>query len=296
MGARQRVTESFVGGLRFAEGPRWHDGRLWFSDQHGLAVFSAGEDGDLHREVEVPGQPSGLGWLPDGRLLIVSMRDRRLLRLEPDGTLVAHGELSPWATFHANDMVVSADGRSYAGNFGFDLDALMDGEPVELRTAAMVRVDPDGSSHLAAEDLAFPNGTVLFPDGATLVVAESMGWRLTAFDVAADGSLGRRRVWAAFPAFGEEGSVSPDGCCLDAEGCIWVANAMAPECLRVAEGGDIVDRVATGQNAYACMLGGADRTTLYCCTAPTSHAAELTTQRSGRIEQVRVDVPGAGLP
>jgi sugar lactone lactonase YvrE len=154
----------------------------------------------------------------------------------------------------------------------------------------MIRVDPDGTATEAAADLSFPNGTVITPDGRTLVVAESMGSRLTAFDVAPDGSLSGRREWAALAG------IAPDGICLDAEGCIWVANAFGAECVRVAEGGEIVDRVATSQNAYACMLGGADRTTLYCVTAPTSDADERRAEAAGKIEQVRVDVPGAGLP
>jgi sugar lactone lactonase YvrE len=224
-------------------------------------------------------------------LLIASRLDRTVLRIEPDGTLVRHGGLEPWATFQANDMVVSADGRAYAGNFGFDLDAFMAGDATARpRTTSLVRVDPDGTSHEAAGDLAFPNGTVITPDGRTLIVAESFGFRLSAFDVADDGSLSGRRVWAELPG------VAPDGICLDADGCVWVANAAGPECLRVAEGGEVVGRVQTSQNCYACMLGGDDRRTLFLVTAPTSDAHEAAGARRGRIEQVRVGVPGAGLP
>jgi sugar lactone lactonase YvrE len=283
------TTRPFLDGLTFGEGPRWHEGRLWYSDFYDEAVFSAGPDGDRRREVDVAGRPSGLGWLPDGRLLVVSMLERAVKRLEPDGTLVHHGDLTPWATFHGNDMVVAADGRAYAGNFGFDLEALARGEGA-LTTTSLVRVDPDGTSHEAAADLSFPNGTVIFPDGKTLVVGESMGGRLTAFDLAADGSLSGRRVWA------ELEGCAPDGSCLDAEGCIWVANAAARECRRVAEGGEVLERVETTQYCYACALGGEDRRTLYCLTAPGSLEGEVAGQRAGRIEQVTVSVPGAGLP
>jgi sugar lactone lactonase YvrE len=284
-----RTTERFVDGLRFGEAPRWHEGRLWYSDFFEGAVFSAGPSGDRRRELDVGGRPSGLGWLPDGRLLVVSMLERVVLRREHDGVLVRHGDLAPWATFHGNDMVVTADGRAYVGNFGFDLTAFFDGE-VEPRTTSLVRIDPDGSSHEAAPDLSFPNGSVLFPDARTLVVAETLATRLTAFDVALDGALSGRRTWAELP------QCAPDGICLDAEGCVWVANALAAECLRVAEGGEIVDRVVTSQPCFACMLGGTDRRTLYCVTSPTSDEREVRDRRDGRVEQVAADVPGAGLP
>ncbi len=283
------TAEPFLEGLHFGEGPRWHEGRLWYSDFFDEAVFSAGPDGDRRREVDVPGRPSGIGWLPDGRMLVVSMTERAVKRLEPDGTLVHHGDLTPWATFHGNDMVVASDGRAYAGNFGFDLEAAALGQG-RFRTTSLVRVDPDGTSCEAAPDLAFPNGTVIFPDGRTLVVAESAGARLTAFDVGADGSLSQRRVWA------ELDGCAPDGICLDADGCIWVANALGAECRRVAQGGDVVDRVETSQFCYACTLGGPDRRTLYCLTAPGSLEAEVAGKRAGRVERAQVGTPGAGLP
>jgi sugar lactone lactonase YvrE len=283
-------TEPFVDGLHFGESPRWHGGRLWYSDFFDGAVFSVGPGGgDRRREAEVPGRPSGSGWLPDGRLLVVSMIDRVVLRREPDGTLVPHGDLRPWATFHGNDMVVDAGGRAYVGNFGFDLYAFTDGQ-AEFQKASMVRIDPDGTATEAAPALSFPNGTVLFPDGRTLVVAESFATRLTAFEVSADGSLSNRRVWAQL------GDCGPDGICLDAGGCIWVANALGSDCRRVAEGGEVVERVVTSQPCFACMLGGDDRRTLYCVTAPSSAEREVAGTRNGRIEQARVVVPGAGLP
>jgi sugar lactone lactonase YvrE len=292
-----RQSEPFVDDLCFSESPRWHDGRLWFSDFYDSAVYSVDPAGRRRQEVDVPGQPGGLGWLPDGRLLVASRLERLVYRLEPDGALVLHGQLRPWATFHANDMVVSAEGRAYVGNFGFDLDAAS-GErewediatPGGHDTAVLVRVDPDGTSHLAAEELSFPNGSVITPEGRTLIVAESLAARLSAFTVAADGTLSDRRVWAG------TGTAAPDGICLDAEGGVWVANARAAECLRLAEGGRVLDRVVTSQRCFACMLGGEDRRTLYCVTAPADTSEGPGADRGGRIEAVVVPVPGAGLP
>jgi sugar lactone lactonase YvrE len=280
----ERATTILVEGLRFPEGPRWHDGRLWCSDQHDRRVLAVSTDGTVEPIVEVPRGPSGLGWLPDGRMLVVSMEDRRLLRLDTDG-LTEVADLSALATWHCNDMVVDASGRAYVGNFGFDLDGHADVVP-----AAMVRVDVDGSVHLAVADLRFPNGTVITPDGATLVVGESYGGCLTAFDVGPDGGLSNRREWAKLV-----GAV-PDGICLDAEGAIWSACPLTGRVLRVREGGEVTDEVHVERNgAYACMLGGVDRTTLFVCTADTSDP-EHTGDRRGAIEVCDVEVPGAGLP
>jgi sugar lactone lactonase YvrE len=271
-------------GLYFPEGPRWHDGRLWFSDMHGHRVMSVGLDGVSRVVVEVPAAPSGLGWLPDGRLLVVSMEDRKLLRLDADGLHVV-ADLSPWATFHCNDMVVDAQGRAYVGNFGFDLYA---GTPPV--GAAIVLVLPNGTARVAAHDLMFPNGTVITPDGRTLIVGESYGPRLTAFDVQPDGSLTNRRVWAPLQ------SAVPDGICLDAEGAVWMASPLSAEVLRVHEGGAVSERVAVSTQAFACMLGGPQRRHLFICTATSGDPAVAREKRDGRIEVVEVDVPGAGLP
>jgi|SRR5690606_19938684 len=271
-------------GLHFPEGPRWHDGRLWFSDFYDHEVVAVDLDGRRETIVRVPEQPSGLGWLPDGRLLVVSMKDRKVMRLDPDG-LVVHADLGQLAAFHCNDMVVDADGRAYVGNFGFNHYA---GE--EPKGAALIRVEPDGTAAVAAEGLMFPNGTVITPDGGTLIVGETRGKRLTAFDRAADGTLSNQRLWANLdPHY-------PDGICLDDEGAVWVADPRNNVVLRVREGGKILDRISTGElGAFACMLGGEDRRTLFVCTAEMSGpgAAEI---RSGRIECARVSVAGAGLP
>jgi len=278
--------EVLLEGLRFGEGPRWHDGRLWLSDMHAGVVLAVDEQGSAEEIVRVPGECSGLGWRPDGTLLIVSMTDRKLVALDASvpGRLRDVADLSPFATFHCNDMVVDAAGRAYVGNFGFDLHAKQ--KPC---LANMLLVDEGDRVRVAASDLSFPNGTVITPDGRTLVVGESFAARLTAFDVADDGSLSHRRVWAQL-----EGAV-PDGICLDEAGAIWVASPVSGECLRVKEGGEVTHRVAVEGQAYACMLGGADRRTLFICTAPDSDPAK-TRQREGRVVTVRVDVPGAGLP
>jgi sugar lactone lactonase YvrE len=189
-------------------------------------------------------------------------------------------------------MVVAADGQAYAGNFGFDLDGLYDGrvDASDIAPTSIIRVDPDGTSREAADGINFPNGTVITEDGATLIVAESLGGRLTAFDREPDGSLTNRREWAPLPR------VAPDGICLCEDNTVWVANALGSECIRVAEGGEIVERVTTSMNCFACMLGDDDRRTLYLVTAPTSHDSKAKAARNGAIEKVRSTVPGAGRP
>ena len=285
-------AEMFLEGLYFGECPRWHEGRLWYSDFFDHAVFSVSPEGDRRTEVDFDGEPAGLGWLPDGRLLINSRLDRAVIRREPDGSLVRHGDLTPWATWHANDMVVASNGQAYCGNFGFDLDGLYNGtvEASAIKPTSLIRVDPDGTSCEAAGDIAFPNGTVITDDDATLIIAESMGGKLTAFDRQGDGTLTNRRQWAALPG------IAPDGICLCADGTIWVANALGAECVRVAEGGEILERVATSRGCFACMLGDDDRQTLYLVTAESSDANKARLERNGALERVRTSVPGAGLP
>lgn len=284
-------------GLYFGEGPRWHDDRLYFSDFFDHAVKSVDLDGKVDTVLEMDGQPSGLGWLPDGRMLVVSMLDRKLLRVEPDGTVAEHADLSGIATFDCNDMVVDAHGRAYVGNFGFDLHAFMHEHGVEgvftepgPPRAALARVDPDGTVSVAAEDLKFPNGTVITPDGRTMIIAETLGLRLTAFDIDSDGSLHNRRVWA------DLGARPPDGICLDADGNVWVAHPLEPVCFLVSEGGGIVAELDTGQPAFACMLGGPHRRHLFILTAVTSVPDEAAKERTGRVLVTEVPVPGAGLP
>jgi sugar lactone lactonase YvrE len=277
---------TLLDGLAFPEGPRFRDGRLWFSDQHDHRVVAMTPDGRAETVVEVPQQPSGLGWLPDGSMLVVSMLDRRVLRLA-DGALTLHADLAALAPSTCNDMVVDRRGRAYVGNFGFDIYT---GETP--RTTTLVAVDADGTAWVAADELGFPNGTVVTADGRTLIVGESMGGRLTAFDVGDDGRLTNRRVWASL---GEHGAV-PDGICLDAEGAIWVACPVSHRCLRVAEGGALLDEVDVGRGTYACTLGGDDGRTLFVCAADAHTPDEARAARAGRIEALRVDVPGGGSP
>jgi sugar lactone lactonase YvrE len=279
------ALDTLLDGLVFGEGPRWHDGRLWLSDMHAHTVLAVDLDGKREDVLEVAGKPSGLGWLPDGRLLVVSMDDRRLLRREANGKLVTHADLSRFASHPCNDMVVDAKGRAFVGNFGFDLHGRE-----KPRATCLVRVDPDGSAAVAAEEMRFPNGSVITPDGRTLIVGESFGACLTAFTIGADGALSARREWAKL-----EGAV-PDGICLDAENAVWVASPVSKEVLRVREGGAVTHRIPAGRMAIACMLGGNDRRTLFVLTADVLEPEECVAKRSARVETVRVDVPGAGLP
>ncbi|HEY5071329.1 MAG TPA: SMP-30/gluconolactonase/LRE family protein [Caulobacteraceae bacterium] len=279
------TLRTLLDGLAFPEGPRWRAGELFFSDMHAHEVLAMTPAGERRTVFRHDGPVSGLGWLPDGRMLIVSMADRRLLRLEADGRASVHADVSGIAAHNANDMVVDAHGRAFVGNFGFVYPG---GEP---KAARLARADPDGSVREAADGLMFPNGTVITPDGRTLVVAESFAGRLTAFDVGADGALSNRREWARL-----EGGAVPDGICLDAEGAIWIASPMTNEALRVREGGEVTRRVKTDRGAFACMLGGEDRRTLFLLTAQGSDPEKCQALRTGRIEAIGVEVPGAGLP
>lgn len=284
-GERSEDFEVRLQGLAFPECPRWHDGRLWFSDMHAGSVHRLDAEGNVEHVVDVPGGPGGIGWLPDGRLLVVSMRDRKILRLDPDG-LQVHADLASYGEGNANDMVVDSLGRAYVGNYGFDADAGEDEKPTSL-----LLVEPKGRVHVVAEALHFPNGMVISDDGRTLIVAESYAQRLTAFDIEADGWLTNARVWADLRPN------VPDGICLDAEGAVWIADPVFHQVFRVVEGGNVTDAYALGdRGAFACMLGGGERTVLYVCTAHSSDPAQTITEKGGCIEAHPTSVPGAGLP
>ena len=290
-----RETRVLAGGIYFGEGPRWRDGRLWFSDFYAQAVKSVSLAGDLRTELEIDDRPSGLGWMPDGSMLIVSMTRRQLLRRWTDGRISVHADLNGLADFHCNDMVVDEAGRAFVGNFGFDLDAAITARGVESvladhPTAKLACVSPDGAVRVAASDMHFPNGSVITPDGKTLIVGETLGARLTAFDVGPDGALSGRRVWAMTQPR------PPDGIALDAAGAIWIANPIAPECARIAEGGEVLEVIDTGQPCYACMLGGDDGRTLFMLTAATSLAHEAAASATGKLLIATVEVPHAGRP
>ena len=273
-------------GFIFLEGPRWHDGELWFSDMWDHKVKRMSPRGEITTVVTVPERPSGLGFLPDGTALIVSMANRTVYRLE-NGALVEHAALGDAVGGDVNDLIVDSAGRAYVGNFGYDL--FNEEEP---RNATLVLIEPDGSHRVVADDLSFPNGMVLTNDGAGLVVAETFGHCLTAFDRKADGSLTNRRVFA------ELGDYTPDGICLDIEGGIWVASFMTGDFIRVVDGGEITDKfsVGPGKAAVACQIGGPDNRTLYCLTFEGEIADIAKLERRARIETVTVAIPGAGSP
>lgn len=272
-------------GLWFTEGPRWHDGALYFSDMHGRAIWRLTPEGKASKVAELSDEVSGLGWLPDGTMLAVSMSRRHLLRVLPSGVEIA-ADLSSHVANPINDMVIDRQGRAYVGGFGFNL---FSGE--EPRTTGLLCVEPNGRVREVADELHFPNGMVITPDGKTLIVGETLGARLTAFEIQPDGTLTNRRVFAAI-----EGLI-PDGICLDGEGAVWVAWPGSNKVIRVLEGGEIADTIELpGRHAYACMLGGADRRDLYMCTALGHMPDVIKAKPEGKIEVTRVDVPGAGLP
>jgi sugar lactone lactonase YvrE len=272
-------------GFGFVEGPRWHDGRLFFSDMGSKQVLTVDLGGEVEEVCVVEGRPSGIGWLPDGRMLVVSISDRRIVRLEPDGGLAEHADISGLASAPCNDMVVDGRGNAYVGNPGYD----MRNPPSPLPAAELVLVRPDGSAQVVDRSVMFPNGSAVTPDGRTLIVAETMGGRLSAFDIGEDGTLSNRRTYADLP------DRSPDGIALDAEGAVWVADATGTACVRVLEGGEVTDVVDTGRGCFACALGGPDRTTLFLLTGE-GFSGEAIRKRTGAIETVDVAVPGAGLP
>lgn len=297
----ERSISTLLTGGGFFEGPRWRDGTWWVSDFYRHTVSRVAPDGTETVVVEVEAQPSGLGWLPDGTLVISSMKDHKVLRFV-DGALEVLADLTGLVGGHLNDLVVDSQGRAYVGNFGFDL---MGGGAPER--ADLIRVDVDGTVTVVATDLDFPNGSVITPDGSTLIVGETTGNRYTAFTIGPDGSLLERRTWASFgpspegDSFGDRLAgirVAPDGCSLDAEGHIWAADALGNRVVRVAAGGEIVEEIAgpDGLGVYACQLGGPDGTTLLMCCAPDFFEHNRSVAREAILATVEVDVPHAGLP
>jgi sugar lactone lactonase YvrE len=298
----ERRLETLLEGGAFFEGPRWRDGRWWVSDFYRHLVLTVDPSGKSEEVMTVEQQPSGLGWMPDGSLLVVSMKDHRVLRRSPDGELSEHADISEHCGGNANDMVVDGEGRAYVGNFGFDL--MGGGHPA---TANLVRVDPDGSATVAADDLRFPNGSVITPDGKTLIVGETAGARYTAFTIGGEGALSDRRIWGQMGFAPELGPLEetipqleygPDGCGLDAEGHIWSADSIRGRCGRIASGGEIVEEIKApeGLGFFACMLGGDDGRTLLICAAPDFLEHNRAQAREAVLLTTTVDVPHAGLP
>ncbi|RAU94652.1 SMP-30/gluconolactonase/LRE family protein [Mycolicibacter senuensis] len=266
-----------AGGFCFGEGPRWFEGLLWFSDMLGEAVHTV----DLHGSmttVALPGRtPSGLGFRPDGSLLIASAHDRQVLCYDGDAISTV-ADLSELAPADLGDMVIDTAGRCYIGSQAYS-------------GGVIVRVDPDGGVHTVATDLDFPNGMVITPDGGTLIVAESIGRRLTAFTVGADGGLGDRRVFAD----GLDGP--PDGITLDAAGGVWTSMTLANQFERITRGGTVTQRIDVGERAaIACMLGGPKRRTLFLLSSTDAYPKRLIGTRESHVDTVTVEIPGAGLP
>ena len=251
---------------------------------HAGQVMTCNLAGQIETVVEVAGLPSGLGWLPDGQLLIVSMKDRRVLRYDGQ-RLQEHADLADLAGCDCNDMVVDALGRAYVGHFGFDVN---EGRP--FAHAELILVSPEGEPSVVARELKFPNGSVITDGGRTLVVCETFASRLSAFDIAADGSLGPRRDWAVVTG------TAPDGCCLDAEGAIWFASPLSREVVRVREGGEVCARIDLGRMGIACQLGGPEGRHLFILSSGSTLPAMCVEKRDARIEVCEVDVPGAGSP
>ena len=270
-------------GFAFIEGPRWYGGALWFSDMYDEAVYRMVPGTAPERVVAVPQQPSGLGWLPNGDLLIASMLDRQVLRYTGSKALLPYADLSAIAERRINDMLVDSQGRAWVGNFGFDLS---EGEAVLPGTLA--RIDINGSVHAAAGDLLFANGMTLLNGGSVLVVAETYKGCLTAFDISSTSELINRRIWAVLP----EGAV-PDGICADTEGAIWAASPTTGSVLRLREGGAVLDSIETGRQAIACALGGPEGDTLFISSAVATKRQACRDALTSRIDAYRVSVPVA---
>ena len=282
------MPDVLLTGLGFGESPRWHEGRLWFSDMGTNELSAVDTGGDREVIATIPGMPMGSGWLPepDGRMLIVSSRDGKLLRREPDGSLVLYCDLAVLDPHPWSDMAVDSRGNAYIGNIGFDFPG---GAPAP---GILALVTPGGTARQVANGLQFPNGIAITPDNRTLIVAESYASRLTAYDIAADGTLSGRRVWA------ELDNAAPDGICLDAEGAIWYADVPNRHCVRVREGGELLATVALDRGCFACILGGADGRTLFIVAAEFAGPASFApgAPRTGQVVTVPAPAPGAGWP
>lgn len=278
--------EIVASGFIFPECPRWRDGALWFSDCHDGKVIRLDPSGAVLESFELPGKPAGIGFLPGGDMLIVSIGELAVYRRDAAGVLHEHADLSGVHRVHTNDMTVDLHGNAYVGEIGFHMSS------EEPRDTVVALVRPDGSVKVAGGPVLTPNGAVISPDGNTFIVGESLGRRLAAFDIAADGTLANRRLFAQL-----DDLEIPDGICLDAEGCIWSTAPFAASVLRVSPTEGVIERIGfEDTRPYACMLGGEDRRDLYICCAPDHDPAKTTPVRQGQIRRLRVEVPGAGLP
>ncbi|HLZ85435.1 MAG TPA: SMP-30/gluconolactonase/LRE family protein [Caulobacteraceae bacterium] len=276
MAATRTVTPApalLVGGRGLVESPRWHDGRLWFADWTAGEILALAADGGPEVKARAPAPPLSFDFLPDGAMIVVSAREGRLLRQSPGGGLQPYAELAPLAEGLWNEIVIDGRGNAYVNG------------------GCLALVTPDGRARALADGFAFPNGMAITPDNRTLIIAESHGRRLTAFDIAADGALGGRRVWA------DLGDGFPDGICIDGEGCVWYADVPGRRCVRVREGGEVVATVTLDRGGFACMLGGPERRTLYITAAQWFGMDRMGEMAgTGQVVSLEVDVPGAGWP
>jgi sugar lactone lactonase YvrE len=278
--------QTLMTGIVFGEQPRWHEGRLWFADWGGPEVVAVDLEGNSQTILRVPSFPCCPDWLPNGRLVVTSGREGLLLRREPDGSLVTHADLNDVSNHGYNELVVDGRGNAYLNGPGFDL---MAGE--EFAPGLIALATPDGSARQVADGLAFPNGMLVTPDNATLIVAESYAKRLTAFDIAADGALSNRRVWA------DLGDGIPDGICLDAEGAVWYGDVPNRRCVRVREGGEVLQTIELDRGCFACALGGPGGTTLFMmATEWNGPEGMFTGPRTGQVLTVGAPSPRAGFP
>ena len=275
-------------GLKFTESPRWHNGKLWFLDIHDKRIKTVDLSGSVATVLEVPFLPNAFGLTPEGTFVVGDAFQRRIYRME--GTVLKQvADISNVTTFCLSDGIVDAKSRLYVGDIGYNF---LDPAARPVETCVIVLVGTDGRASVVADKLFFPNGMVITPDGRTLIVGETLGHRLTAFDIKEDGSLGNRRVWAQLPS-----SVSPDGICLDAEGGVWCANPEGEDSVvRVREGGEITDRIRVATHAYAVMLGGPQRRHLFISTSGSHDPAEIHRNPSASLQIAEVAVPGAGIP
>ncbi len=297
-----RQFETLHSGGGFFESPRWHDGKWFVSDFYHHEIISLTEDGNVKVEMTVENQPSGIGWLPDGSMLVVSMKDHCILRKAMDGSIAVHARLSSYCNGPLNDLVVDSKGNAWVGDFGFDLMNFQDPSPTNL-----VLVKPNGETTVVATEMLFPNGMVIIDDENTLVVGETLGCRYTAFDINDDGSLSNRRVFAQLaptPTIGTfndvlpQIAVAPDGCCVDSDGNLWIADALGNRLLHITEGAEILEEIKApeGLGFFACMLGGSDGKTLLACAAPDFMEANRILSDDAVLLVTTVETAHGGKP
>jgi len=279
-------VQTLLTGIAMGESPRWHEQRLWFSDWGAQEIITVDPNGNSEVVVRVPfGLPFSIDWLPDGRLLVVSGRDGLLLRRERDGSLVTHTDLRSLAQGW-NEIVVDGRGNTFVNGGGFDP------KTGQMAPGIIALITPDGSARQVTDGIAFPNGMAITADNSTLIIAESHGKKLTSFDIAGDGSLSNRRVWAALNGY-------PDGICIDAENAVWYADVPNKRCVRVREGGEVLQTVELDRGCFACMLGGGSRKTLFLIATEwrgMEKMSEVARERTGQVLAIEAPAAGVGWP